>query len=179
MYVHWKSEVVTVKQNSLNYGGGKIIFHHSVIKACFVFRNPHCPILKTALHRLQLRIMSSPAGIRLQSVLSGRTEFFLSGAPLDLTLNYSFVSSTTLPFSFQSKLSGQPWLLSQEHYFATCSQIMLITSWFNLTLLGGSAACRVLTLDLLPVIKFFHHLSSPTRPLSTTGTYKRINKTNL
>ena len=47
-----------------------------------IFCNPHCPILKTTLHRLQLRIMSGPAGIRLQSVLSGRTEIFLSGAPL-------------------------------------------------------------------------------------------------
>ena len=41
-------------------------FHRSV-----VFRDPHCPILKTALHRLQLRLMSGPAGIRLQSVMSG------------------------------------------------------------------------------------------------------------
>ena len=48
-----------------------MFFHFSVIKAQFVFRNPHCPILKTALYRLQLRIMSGPAGIRLQSVLSG------------------------------------------------------------------------------------------------------------
>ena len=71
MYVHRKIEFVTVNQNSLNYGGGKIIFHRSVVKACSVFRNPFCPILETALHRLQLRIRSGPAGIRLQSVLSG------------------------------------------------------------------------------------------------------------
>ena len=66
-----KIEFVTVNQNSLNYGGGKIVFHRSLVKTCFVFRNPHCPIVKTVLRRLQLRIMSGPAGIRLQSVLSG------------------------------------------------------------------------------------------------------------
>ena len=82
MYVHREIEFMTVNQNSLKYGGGEIVFHSSVVKACFVFRNPHYPILKTALHRLQLRMMSGPAGIRLQSVLSGRTEIFLSGAPL-------------------------------------------------------------------------------------------------
>ena len=65
------NEFVTVNQNSLNYGGGKIVFHRSLVKVCFVFRNPHCPIVKTALRRLQLRIMSGPVGIRLQSVLSG------------------------------------------------------------------------------------------------------------
>ena len=69
--MHQKLEFVTVNLNSLNYGGGKIVFHRSVVKACFVFRNPYCPILETALHRLQLRIMSGPAGIRLKSVLSG------------------------------------------------------------------------------------------------------------
>ena len=71
VYVHRKIEFVNVNQNSLTYGGGKIVFHRSVVKACFVFRNPHCPILKTALHRFQLRIMPCPAGIRLRSVLSG------------------------------------------------------------------------------------------------------------
>ena len=82
MYEHRKIEFVTVNQNALYYDGGKMVFHRSVVKACFVFRNPHCPILKTALHRLQLRIMSGPVGIRLQLVMSGRTELFLSGAPL-------------------------------------------------------------------------------------------------
>ena len=67
---------------------GEIFFHLSVEKACFVFHNPHCPILETALHHLQLRIMSGSAGIRLQSVLSG--------APL--------LFSVTLP----SKLKGPP-----------------------------------------------------------------------
>ena len=42
-----------------------------MVKAWFVFRNPHCPILRTTLHRLQFRIMSGSVGIRLQSVLSG------------------------------------------------------------------------------------------------------------
>ena len=69
VYVHQKIKCVTVNQNSLNYDGRKIVFYRSVVKACFVFRNRHCPILKTALHRLQFRIMSGPAGIRLQSVL--------------------------------------------------------------------------------------------------------------
>ena len=69
--MHRKIEFVTVNQNSLNYGGEKIVFHRSVVKACFVFRNPHCPILKIAFHRLQLRTISGPVGIRLQSVLSG------------------------------------------------------------------------------------------------------------
>ena len=32
--------------------------------------------------------MSGPAGIRLRSVLSGRTEIFLSGAPLMMTKSY-------------------------------------------------------------------------------------------
>ena len=82
MCVHRKIEFVTVNQNSLNYGGGKLVFHRSVVKACFASRNPNCPILKTALHPLQLRIISGPAGIRLQSDLSGRTEIFWSGAPL-------------------------------------------------------------------------------------------------
>ena len=85
MNVHRKIEFVTVNQNSLNYCGGKIIFRRSVVKVCLVFRNPHCPILKTALHRLQLRIMSGPAGIRLQPVLSGpagiRLQPVLSGCP--------------------------------------------------------------------------------------------------
>ena len=62
---------VTVNRNSLNYGGRKMVFYRSVVKACFVFRNPYCPILKTALYRVQLRLMSGPAGIRLQLVLSG------------------------------------------------------------------------------------------------------------
>ena len=75
LYVHRKIEFVTVNQNSLNYGGGKIVFHRSVVKACFVFRNHHCPILKIALHRLQLRIMSGPAGIRFnQSCLVVRPD---------------------------------------------------------------------------------------------------------
>ena len=68
--MHRKIQFVTVNQNSINYGGGKIVFHRSVVKACFVFCNPHCSILKTALHRSQLRIMSGPAGIRFQIVLS-------------------------------------------------------------------------------------------------------------
>ena len=91
MNVHRKIEFVTANQNSLNYGGGKIVFHRSVVKACFVFRNPHCPIVKTALHCLKLRIMSSPAGIRLQSFLSGRTEIFLSGAPLVVIMHREMV----------------------------------------------------------------------------------------
>ena len=80
MYVHQKIEFVTVNKNSLDYGAGKIVFHRSVVKASFVFR-----CLKTALHRLQLRIMSGlgryPASIS-HVRLSGRTEIFLSGAPL-------------------------------------------------------------------------------------------------
>ena len=48
-YVHRKIEFVTVNQNSLNYGGGKIVFQRSVVKACFVFRNSHCPILKLTI----------------------------------------------------------------------------------------------------------------------------------
>ena len=67
--MHQKIEFVTVDQNSLNCDGGKIVFHRSVVKACFVFRNPYCLILKTALHCLQLRTMYGPVGIRLQSVL--------------------------------------------------------------------------------------------------------------
>ena len=39
VYVNRKTEFVTVNQNSLNYGGGKIVFHRSVVNACFVFRN--------------------------------------------------------------------------------------------------------------------------------------------
>ena len=89
MYVHRKIEFVTVKQNSLNYGGAKIVFHRSVVKACFGFCNPQCPILKTALHRLQLRILSGPAGFQKALIsparLSGRTEIFMSGAPLSVT----------------------------------------------------------------------------------------------
>ena len=52
MYVHRKIEFVTVNQHSLNYGGGKTVFHGSAVKACSVLRNLHCSILKTALHRL-------------------------------------------------------------------------------------------------------------------------------
>ena len=101
MHVHRKIEFVTVNQNSLNYGGGKIVFHRSVVKACFVFRNGRCPILKTALHSLQLRIMSGPAGIWLQSVLSGRTEIFLSGAPL-LSTKRKILSSFPASSSWQT-----------------------------------------------------------------------------
>ena len=80
--MHRNIEFVTVNQSSINYDGVKIVFHRSVVKAWFVFRNPNCPILKTALHRLQLKIMSGPAGIRLQSVLSG--------APLPDTVIHDF-----------------------------------------------------------------------------------------
>ena len=70
--MHRNIEFATVNQSSLIYGGAKIVFHCFEVKACFVFSyNPHWAILKKALHRLQLRIMSGPAGIRLQSVLSG------------------------------------------------------------------------------------------------------------
>ena len=63
-------------------------------KSLLRFRNPHCPILETALHRLQLRIISGPAGIRrLQSVLSGRTEIFLFGAPLVINQQIQFLIS--------------------------------------------------------------------------------------
>ena len=90
-HVHRKLEFVTVNQNSLNYGGGKIVFHRSVVKPWFVFRNPHCPNLKTALYRLQLRIMSGPvrsgpAGIRLQSVLSGYPAVRKISCPVHLYL---------------------------------------------------------------------------------------------
>ena len=72
VYVHRKIEFVTVNQNSLNYGGGKI-FHSSVVKVCFVL---FCVILiaqfwKQPFIAYNLRIMSGPAGIRLQSILSG------------------------------------------------------------------------------------------------------------
>ena len=73
---------VTVNQySSLNYGGenSKIVFHRSVVKACFVFRNLNCPILKTALHRLyfadNVRSGRCPASIS-HVRLPGRTEIF-------------------------------------------------------------------------------------------------------
>ena len=59
MYVHRKIEFVTVHQNSLNYGGGKIIFHRSVVKAGFVFRNGHETIDVTARSRSGLWLQTT------------------------------------------------------------------------------------------------------------------------
>ena len=62
---------MTVNQNSLNYGGVKIVFHRSVVKACFVFRNPPLPDSENSPSSLTIEDTVRSAGIRLQSVLSG------------------------------------------------------------------------------------------------------------
>ena len=67
VYVHQKIEFVTVNPNSLNYGGGKLVFHSSVVKACFAFRFED--------------------NVRVNFVLSGRKEIFVTGAPLVLNID--------------------------------------------------------------------------------------------
>ena len=67
----------------------------SVVKACFVFRNGHWSILKTALHILQLRIMSGSAGFRLQSVLSDCLAGRKFSCPVHLYLT-SYISKFVL-----------------------------------------------------------------------------------
>ena len=65
----------------------RIKFSHCLKQKFTFFRHTHCPIQKTVLHLLQLGIMSGLSGIRPQSVLSGRTENFLS--PVTLIINNS------------------------------------------------------------------------------------------
>ena len=80
VYGHRKIEFVTVNQN---YGGGKIVFHRSVVKV-LRFRGTHCPILKSLSSPIvegSVRSGRYPASISPVR-LSGRTEVFLSGAPL-------------------------------------------------------------------------------------------------
>ena len=52
LYGHGKIEFTTVNRNSPNYGGGIIVFHHSVLKVCSVFRGKYFPILRKTFRRL-------------------------------------------------------------------------------------------------------------------------------
>ena len=124
MYVHRKIKFVTVNQNTLNYGGGIIVFYRSVVKACFFSSNPHCPILKTALHRLQLRIMSGPASISPVRP-DGNVHVWCSSTV------YSFKTDTILHLENGLILLKMDWW-----YFAMCHQlVMLIQFHFHLPFL--------------------------------------------
>ena len=85
--------------------GGKIVFYRSVRKACLVFPNPNCPILKTTFHRLQLRIMFGPAGIRLQSVLSGCP----AGRKFSCPVHLYYIPLITLPQSLEAPSEQLSW----------------------------------------------------------------------